>query len=126
MAARSAVSPMTISITAPLCDWPTTRSIRGAPAASVSKASTISITGSMVRRSTVRSIDGGISTVAMRRLTAPLRMAMPVAPTASRRSSWMFRGRSEAVEAASTTVAVSAMVSRSASQLSRKLATEGI
>ena len=49
------------------------------------------------------STSGGISTAAISRLTAPLRMAIAVAPTASRSSSWMSRGTSAASGAASTT-----------------------
>ena len=59
------------------------------------------------------------------RLTGPLRMAMPIAPTALRSSSWTLRGMSEASEDARTRLAASAMARRSVSQLRRKLAIDG-
>ena len=125
MAARSALSVMTSSSAAPDDELPMTRSVRGAGESSVAKASPISPTGSMTRRSTTPSTLGGISTVAMSRLTVPVRTAMAMAPTAFRRSFWMSRGTSEGVCSASTRLAASAMVSRSESQATRKLAIEG-
>ena len=85
----------------------------------------MSLTGFIMRRSAVISTFGGMSTVAISRLVAPLRTAIAVAPTAARRSFWMRRGTSAASPPTMTRAAVSAMVNRSASQLERKLAIEG-
>ena len=126
MAVRSARSEMTSSSeAAPEDELPMTRSVRGFAESIVVKASVTSPTGSMACRSTTSSTSGGISTVAMSRLTVPVRTAMAMAPTALRRSFWISRGTGAASDSASTRLAASAMVSRSESQAMRKLAIEG-
>ena len=86
---------------------------------SVRNASTTSSLGSIARRSTTASTVGGISAAEISRLTAPLRMAIAVAPTALSSSSWISRGTSAWSGAPSTTAAVSAIASRSESHVMR-------
>ena len=92
MAARSAASLMTSSSTAPERELPMTR--KRARIRREQRGERVDDLADRLHDAqiAVPSTLGGMSTVAIRRLTAPLRMAMAMAPTAFRRSFWIASG----------------------------------